>query len=95
MRIQTRRTPSGVRFVFVSIFHAPRSCMIGQQGSLGRAEHAREKGGFYFFFFITIGRTSLCLLPAVFCARDFRERVSSFVNCPAWYADCFVLVLAV
>ena len=39
-RIQTMRTPSGVRFVFVYIFHAPRSCMIGQQGSFGRAEHA-------------------------------------------------------
>ena len=39
-RIQTMRTPSGVRFVFVYISHAPRSCMIGQQGSFGRAEHA-------------------------------------------------------
>ena len=76
MRIQTKRTPSGVRFVFVYIFHAPRSCMIGQQGSLGSPQilicgesgacpstfcqaalelgiegNAREKGGFYFFFF--------------------------------------------
>ena len=65
------RTPSGVRFVFVYIFHAPRSCMIGQQGSFLIGRFA-PRGAFISFSLITIGRTSLCLLPAVSCARYLR-----------------------
>ena len=32
----------------------------------------RKRGAFISFSLITIGRTSLCLLPAVFCARNLR-----------------------
>ena len=32
----------------------------------------RKRGAFISFSLITIGRTSLCLLPAVFCARYLR-----------------------